>query len=176
MQCGDEMMLGRILDLNDGFLLRAAHMTEEAVRLRFRQCPDAFYCLVSRAHGDDRAVGYFILLPLNRDCCGALRAGSITAGRQIQLSDLAKTGEEIVGVYLSVVCAIGQSAHSAAIFAVITALRDLYSTRNVRYLFVRAATEAGAHMLGRLSGTKFEADGRIHEIDMAQYNLIASPQ
>jgi hypothetical protein len=177
VQCADEVMLGRVLDLNDGFLLRAANMTEDAVRMRFDRCPTAFRCLVTRGEaGADCLAGYFILLPLNEGCCEALGAGMIKTGRDIQPLDLAAAGERIAGVYLSVVCAIGHAAQAAAIFGVIEALRDLYSSKDVRVLYARAATKAGAHMLARLSGTEFEADGRIHAIEMSQYPLITSPR
>jgi len=175
--CADELMLERLLDLSDGFLVRTANMSAEAVKARFRRCPGAFHCVLRGTGTGDVTdlVGYFILLPVNDKCCEALRTGTMAAGRHIQLSDLAESGDKIGGMYLSVVCAIGPRAQSAAIEGVIAALRELYSKHNVRQLFARAATAAGARMLGRLSGTTFEADGRIHSIDMAAYDLIAGP-
>lgn len=174
--CADEAMLERVLQLKDGFLARATKMSEQALKDRFRRCPSAFHCVVRVAPtGEDELVGYFILLPLNRNCCEALRAGTIRSGREIQLLDLAGSGEEMEGVYLSVVCAIGPRAQGAAINGVVATLRELHGRKNVRYLFVRAATAAGAQMLKRLSNTTFDADGRIHSIDMAVYDLITAP-
>jgi hypothetical protein len=148
-------------------------MSEQALRDRFRRCPSAFHCVLrAAATGEDELVGYFILLPLNHNCCEALRAGTIKSGREIQLLDLAGSGEEMQGVYLSVVCAIGPRAQSAAIKGIVATLRELHARKNVRSLFVRASTEAGAQMLERLSNTAFEADGRIHSIDLARYDLI----
>jgi hypothetical protein len=173
--CGDEATLERVLQLVDGFLMRATKMSDEALRDRLRRCPGAFHCVLRAAPaGQDELVGYFILLPLNRNCCEALGAGTIRSGREIQLLDLAGPSEEIQGLYLSVVCAIGPRAQSAAIKGIFATLRELHARKNVRYLFVRAATEAGARMLERLSNTTFEADGRIHSIDMAGYDFITA--
>lgn len=172
--CRDEAAFERLLDLGDGFLARAAGMSAAELKARFRRCPGAFHCVLRSAEIDDKLVGYFVLLPVNEQCREALRNGAIAAGRQIQLSDLAEPGEKIAAVYLSVVCAIGPRAQSAAIEGVIATLRELYSSDHVRHLFARAATAAGARMLERLSGTTFEADGRIHAIDMAGYALIAA--
>ena len=172
--CADEAMFRRLLELNDGFLVRAAKMSAEEWTARFRRCPEAFHCVLR--HGSvDELSGYFVLLPVNETCRDALRAGTIAAGSQIQLSDLVRPGETIAAVYLSVVCANGPRAQKAAIDGVIAALRVLYA-RGVRLLFARAATATGARMLERLSGTTFEADGRIHTIDMAEYDLIAAPR
>jgi O-acetyl-ADP-ribose deacetylase len=170
--CTDEAMFERLLALKDGFLVHAANMGAEELRARYRRCPSAFHCVM---RGDD-LVGYFILLPVNETCCDALRSGAIAAGRQIQLSDLAASGDEVAALYLSVVCAIGPRAQSAAIEGVIATLRELYRSENVRQLFARAATATGARMLERLSGSGFEADGRIHSIDLGAYDLITAPQ
>lgn len=167
-------MLEQVLALRDAFLVRAANMGEEAVKTRFRYCPSAFHCVFRRAAGNPELVGYFILLPLNRNACRELRDGTITSGREIQVSGLANTDDVIAGLYLSVVCAVGPRAQSAAIDGVVAALRERYFADGVRDLFVRAATGAGAQMLERLSGTKFEADGRIHVIDMGRYDLITA--
>jgi hypothetical protein len=164
-------MLERLLALNDGFLMRAADMSEEALRARFRRCARAFHCVMRSSE----LVGYFVLLPVNDACAEALRGGLITAGRQIELSHLAEPGDKVAAMYLSVVCAIGPRAQRAAIEGVIAALRRLYATEGVRWLFARAATTTGARMLGRLSGTAFEADGRIHAIDIGRYELITAP-
>jgi hypothetical protein len=115
-------------------------------------------------------VGYFIILPVNSECSAALHEGSIKSGREIQLSDLAVSDEDIAALYLSVVCAIGARAQTAAINGVVATLRELRATRSVRYLFVRAATQAGARMLARFSKTAFKADGVIHAIDMSAYD------
>jgi len=167
-QCPDEGMLERLLALNDGFLMCAANMSAEELRARFQRCPRAFYC-VERG---SELVGYFVLLPVNDACAEKLRGGLITAGRQIELAHLAEPGEIIAAMYLSVVCAIGPRAQRAAIEGVIATLRRLYATAGVRWLFARAATGTGARMLARLSGTAFEADGRIHAIDMSGYDVI----
>ena len=158
-------MLERLLEFQDRFLARAANIDDELVRARFQHHPDAFQCVLR----DDQLKGYFILLHLNRAGLESVRSGKITAGRDIQLSDL---GEPVVATYLSVVCAAGPRAQHAAVTGVIDALRHLYVTKNVQYLVVRAATSAGAQMLKRLSGNRFEADGRIHVIDMSNYRLI----
>ena len=174
--CADEVMFERLLDLNDGFLARAANMSVEEWTARFRRCPAAFHCVLRRGEIDDELAGYFILLPVNEKCCEALRRGTIAAGCQIRLPDLAQPGEAIAALYLSVVCACGPRAQKAAIDGVIAALRRLYTSENVRHLFARAATATGARMLERLSGTRFEADGRIHAIDLSEYDLIAAPR
>ena len=164
-------MLERLLALNDGFVIRAASMSAEELKARFQRCPTAFYCVL---RGSELA-GFFILLSVNEECAEGLRGGRITAGRQIQLSDLVVPGGKIAAVYLSVVCAVGARAQRAAIEGVITTLRRLHSTEGVRWLFARAATATGARMLGRLSGTPFEADGRIHSIDIGLYEIITAP-
>lgn len=173
--CADEAMFQRLLALNDGFLARAAKMSAEEWTARFRRCPEAFHCVLRLGGNQDEMAGYFVLLPVNEWCRDALREGTIAAGSQIQLSNLVQQGETPAAVYLSVVCASGPRAQKAAIDGVIAALRRLYS-REVRLLFARAATATGARMLERLSGTRFEADGRIHTIDMADYDLIAAPR
>ena len=174
-RCADEAMFDRLLALGDDFLVRTASMGAEELRARFRRCPDAFHCVLRRTETHDGLVGYFILLPINEKCRDAVHRGLIMAGRDIQLSDLAESGNDTAAMYLSVVCAIGPRAQSAAIEGVIATLREIYSRMNVRQLFARAATETGARMLERLSRTRFEADGRIHSIDMAEYELITAP-
>src|SRR5437763_10682235 len=82
--CQDEAMLERLLTLNDGFVIRAASMSAEELKARFQRCPTAFHCVL---RGSELA-GFFILLPVNEECSEALRSGRITAGRQIELSDL----------------------------------------------------------------------------------------
>jgi hypothetical protein len=164
-------MLEQVLALNDRFLSRTTEMTEDALRARFRRCPDAFHCVLrAAADGELQLVGYFIVLPVNGDCCAALRAGTIKSGREIQLFDLTVPQEDVAAVYLSVVCAIGARAQTAAINGVVATLRELRATRNVRYLFVRAATAAGAQMLERFSRKSFKPDGVIHAIDMEAYD------
>lgn len=170
--CHDEPMLERLLTLNDGFVTRAASMSAEELKARFQRCPTAFHCVLRGAE----LVGFFILLPVNDECSEALRSGRITAGRQVHLSDLVGPGGKIGAVYLSVVCAVGPRAQRAAIEGVIATLRRLHSTEGVRWLFARAATETGARMLARLSGTPFEADGRIHAIDISRYEIITAPR
>src|SRR5467141_2046744 len=170
--CGNELMFEHLLDLCDGFLVRAADMDVEELKARFRRCPGAFRCVLRRAETADELVGYFILLPVNERCCDALRSGMIAAGRHIQLCDLAQAGEKVAALYLSVVCAIGPRAQKAAIEGVIATLRERYASDNVCQLFARAATATGARMLERLSGMRFKADGRIHSIDIAGYALI----
>lgn len=167
-------MLERLFALNDGFLMRAADMNAEALRARFRRCARAFHCVLRSSEDALDLVGYFVLLPVNDACAEALRAGLITAGRQIEISYLAEPGDKVAAMYLSVVCAIGPRAQRAAIEGVIATLRTVYSTEGVRWLFARAATTTGARMLGRLSGTPFEADGRIHAIDIGRYDVITA--
>jgi hypothetical protein len=165
-------MLELLLGLNDGFVIRAASMSAEELRARFHRCPTAFHCVLRVSE----LVGFFILLPVNEECSEALRGGRITTGRQIQLSDLVEPGGQIAAMYLSVVCAVGPRAQRAAIEGVIATLRRLHATEGVRWLFARAATETGARMLARLSGTPFEADGRIHSIDISRYEIITAPR
>jgi hypothetical protein len=172
--CPDDATFERLLDLRDGFLARATEMSAVDLQARFRRCPSAFHCVLRRADTGDQLVGYFVLLPVNEKCREALRTGAIASGRQIQPSDLAGPGDKIAALYLSVVCAIGPRAQRAAIEGVIATMRELYSSENVRHLFARAATANGARMLERLSGTTFEADGRIHAIDLGAYALIAA--
>jgi hypothetical protein len=172
--CPDEGMLERLLALNDGFLMCAANMSAQELRARFQRCAMAFYCVVRGSEADAELVGYFVLLPVNDACAEKLRGGLITAGRQIELSDLAEPGAKVAAMYLSVVCAIGPRAQRAAIEGVIATLRRLYATEDVRWLFARAATATGARMLARLSGTPFEADGRIHAIDLNGYDVITA--
>ena len=172
--CMDDVMVERLLALNDGFLMRAADMSAEALRARFRRCARAFHCVMRGSGTDPELVGYFVLLPVNDACAEKLRGGLITAGRQIELSDLAEPGAKVAAMYLSVVCAIGPRAQRAAIEGVIATLRRLYATEDVRWLFARAATATGARMLARLSGTPFEADGRIHAIDLNGYDVITA--
>jgi hypothetical protein len=169
--CADEAMLERLLALNDGFIISAASMSAEALRARFERCPTAFHCVL---HSSE-LVGFFILLPVNEACSEALGGGLVTAGRHIRLSDLVEPGGKIAAMYLSVVCAVGPRAQRAVIEGVIAALRRFYSSEGVRLLFARAATETGARMLARLSGTPFEPDGRIHSIDLGQYEVITAP-
>jgi hypothetical protein len=171
----DEAMLERLLALNDGFLMRAAEMSAEALRARFQRCSRAFHCVLRSSETDPELVGYFVLLPVNDACAEKLRGGLITAGRQIELSHLAEPGDNIAAMYLSVVCAIGPRAQRAAIEGVIATLRQLYATEGIQWLFARAATATGARMLARLSGTAFEADGRIHAIDLGRYDVITAP-
>lgn len=173
--CIDEAMLARLLALDNGFLMRAADMSAEALKARFRRCASAFHCVLRSSAGDPELAGYFVLLPVNEACVEALRGGRITAGRHIEISHLAELGETAAAMYLSVVCAIGPRARRAAVEGVIAVLRTIYSTEGVRWLFARAATATGARMLGRLSGTTFEADGRIHAIDMSGYDVITAP-
>ena len=174
--CKDEGMFERLLNLREGFLVHAADMSAEELKTRFRRCPSAFQCVLRGTEGDGELVGYFILLPVNETCREALRNGSIAAGRQIRPSDLVEPGDKIAAVYLSVVCAIGPRAQRAAIEGAVARLRELYSSEKVRQLFARAATVTGARMLERLSGTPFEADGRIHAIDIGEYGLITAPR
>ncbi|HEX7421614.1 MAG TPA: hypothetical protein VF505_17110, partial [Thermoanaerobaculia bacterium] len=146
--CTAEAMFEQVLALNDRFLSLTTLMDEEALRARFRRCPDAFHCLHRVASSGTRQLaGYFIVLPVNQGCSAALHAGTIKSGREIQLSDLAGADEGVAAVYLSVVCAVGARAQTAAIHGVVATLRELHATKNARYLFVRAATEAGARML-----------------------------
>ena len=168
--CPDEEALARLFRFSDQFLARVAKIDEERVLARFRQCPTAFRCIFC----EGKLAGYFILLPLNDSGLKRIRSGAITAGRQIQLRELAGAGEPTAGLYLSAVCASGARAQHAAIHGVVAALRDSYSRENVRYFFVRAETEAGAHMLERISGTPFRADGRIHAFDLSEYDLITA--
>jgi hypothetical protein len=167
-------MLQRLFDLGDRFLAQAANMSAEAVRARFQRCRSAFQCVLSTSEttDDEELVGYFILLPVNEKCCEALRSGTIRTGRDIQVFDLAVPGDRIGGIYLSVVFGSGPRAQSVAIEGVLAKLREVYSTQNVRHLFARAATAAGARMLERLTSTTFQPDGRIHTIDMARYEHI----
>lgn len=125
LPCADEAMFQRLLELNDGFLVRAAKMSAEEWTARFRRCPEAFHCVLRRGESVDELSGYFVLLPVNETCRDALRGGTIAAGSQIQLSDLVRSGETIAAVYLSVVCASGPRAQKAAIDGVIDALRRL---------------------------------------------------
>lgn len=173
--CSDEAMLGRLLALNDGFLMRAADMSADALTARFRRCASAFHCVLQSSGSGPELAGYFVLLPVNAACVEALRGGLITAGRQIELSHLSEPGKTAAAMYLSVVCAIGPRARRAAVEGVIGVLRIIYWSEGVRWLFARAATATGARMLERLSGTTFEADGRIHAIDMSGYDVITSP-
>jgi hypothetical protein len=173
--CLDEATLERLLALNDGFLMRAAEMSAEALMARFERCARAFHCVLRSAEADPELVGYFVLFPVNDVCAEKLRGGLITAGRQIELSHLVEPGGKVAAMYLSVVCAIGPRAQRAAIEGVIATLRRLYATESVRWLFARAATATGARMLARLSGAPFEADGRIHSIDLGRYDVITAP-
>ena len=118
-------MLEGLLTLNDGFVVRAASMSAEELKARFQRCPTAFHCVLRGSE----LVGFFILLPVNEECSVGLRSGRVTAGRQIQLSDLVEPGGQIAAMYLSVVCAIGPRAQRAAIEGVIATLRRLQRAR-----------------------------------------------
>lgn len=170
--CPDEAMFERLLGFEDSFLPHAANMSAEELRARFRRCPGAFHCVLRGSESGDELAGYFVLLPVTETCRDALLHGSITAGRQIHLSDLAAPDTPVAALYLSVVCAAGPRAQRAAIEGVIVTLRAFYARDHVRLLFVRAATPTGARMLARLSGTEFEADGRIHAIELGRYEVV----
>jgi hypothetical protein len=174
IQCPDEEMLGRLFQFYDVFLERAAHISYDIALERFRRCPSAFHCLVRRGtEPEGELTGYFILLPLLEPCADAIAHGIIRSGREIEPKHLAGDDDRVDAVYLSVVCAVGRRAQSAVIRAVVVTLRRLHTTRGVSRLYVRAATAAGARVLARLSATPFEADGRIHSINLGDYPLMA---
>ncbi len=54
--CAHAGMFERLLDLRDGFLVRAANMSVEELRARFQRCPGAFHCVLRRAQTDDEMV------------------------------------------------------------------------------------------------------------------------
>ncbi len=175
--CRDDHMLEAILRFDNRFLSRIAEMTDEEVWLRFRQCPTAFYCIVELLlDGSTHLRGYFVLLPLTGVCAAAIRRGEVVAGKQIHPSDLVLSDQTAEAAYLSVVCAIGARARSALIASGIEVVRSLYKNRGTRYLFARAATDAGARMLTRLTGQRFAPDGIIHEIDISRYSTITSSE
>jgi hypothetical protein len=170
--CRDEAVLQDLLGLDHHFLSRVAQMTDDEVTVRFRQCPTAFHCVHEVSGGGTHLRGYFIILPLTAACAAAIRRGDVTAGRQIHPSDLVQSDQTIESVYLSVVCAVGARARSALIASAIEVIRSLHSDRGTRYLFARAATAAGAHMLTRLTQHRFALDKAIHEIDVSHYFTV----
>ena len=174
--CRDEATLEDILRFDNRFLARVAQMTDEEVLRRFRQCPTAFYCILELLGGRTHLRGYFVILPLTGECAAAIRRGDITAGKQIRPTDLVRLNQTSEAAYLSVVCAVGARARSALIASGIQVVRSLYRNRGTRYLFARAATGAGAHMLTRLTGQRFAPDGIIHEIDVSSYSAITSSE
>ncbi|MCU1245876.1 MAG: hypothetical protein JWN02_1786 [Acidobacteria bacterium] len=177
IHCPDEEILGRLFRFYDVFLERAAHISYDTALERFRRCPSAFYCVIRRGAGPDRELaGYFVLLPLLSQCAEAIARGAIRSGREIEPHHLACGDDLFHAVYLSVVCAVGRRAQSGVIRGVIVTLRRLHFTRGVSRLYVRAATAAGARVLTRLSATPFEADGRIHSIDLGDYPLMSSTE
>ena len=175
IHCPDTATFRRVLQFNDGFLGRVAGVSDADALERFSRCPGAFHCVVDPEDAPDGGArplyGYFILLPLTSECVSSIRAGTITSSRQIRNQDLACSGS-LGGIYLSVVCAAGPFARSAVIAGGIKAIADLYHVRGARHLFVRAATGEGAHMLTRLTGQEFHADGVIHEVDLSAYDEI----
>jgi hypothetical protein len=177
IQCRDEEMLGRLFRFYGLFLERAAHITYAIAVARFRRCPSSFQCLVRRGtEPQEDLAGYFVLLPLLGGCVEAIDGGVIRSGREIELEHLASGDDPFAAVYLSVVCAVGRRAQSAVIRDVIATLRRLHASRGISRLYVRAATAAGARILTRLSATPFEADGRIHAIDLGDYPLISAAE
>jgi hypothetical protein len=155
-----------MLHFHGDFLPSIARMDAALVVARFRQCPQSFYCVVDAAL---RLHGYFIVLPINADAVAALRAGRIAAGRHIDETHLACSGSAAAAVYLSVVCATGARAQAAAVRGAIDVVRRFHRVNGARFLFARAATIAGARMLQRLTNRTFLPDGRIHEIELADY-------
>src|SRR5689334_19293097 len=174
--CADDAMLEEVLRFEDRFLARAASITDDEVRRRFRRCPTAFHCILNTANDTPELCGYFILLPLTSTCAAAIRQGIVTTGRQIGLSDLVPQQEAAEAVYLSVACAVGIRSRAALIGAGIDAIRHLYEHRGTRALFARAATAEGARMLTRLTRERFTADGVIHEIDLSRYETLTVPE
>ena len=170
-------MLGELLQFNNGFLSSIAGLHPDVVVARFRQCPQSFYCVIDSSVPAHRLHGYFIVLPINSDAVTAIRAGRIAAGRDIDETHLA-CGENApaAGVYLSVVCAAGPRAQAAAVHGVIDVLRRFHRVNGARFLFARAATVAGARILQRLTNRTFLPDGRIHEIELAEYPLMTSSE
>lgn len=173
-QCSDERMFRDVMNLSDSFLSAATRMTEGELMERYRQCPEAFICIVKNDGGEAALRGYFALLPLNDAGTHAIQSGKVSCGREITAEYLASRGVQISAVYLSVVCALNARARAAAIHGIIAKLRTWFHQYGVRHLFVRAATPPGARMLERLTGTSFSADGLIHDVDLAAYARITS--
>jgi len=174
--CHEDTPLEGILCFDNHFLERAAMMTEEEVRTRFHQCPTAFYCIFQEVDGRPHLRGYFVVLPLTVSCASAIRCGEITAGRQILPTDLVPPNEPAEAAYLSVVCGVGARARAALIAEGVQAVRNLYRDLGTRFLFARAATDAGARILTRLTRQKFIPDGIIHEIDLSRYRNVTLPE
>ena len=174
--CPDAATLQHVLRFDDGVLGRIAGISDTDALERFHSCPDAFHCVVEESDansaGEGKAVhGFFILLPLTSGCVDRLRARAITSSRQICALDLA-TSEAPAGLYLSVVCARGRFARVAVIAGCMDAVGTWYRTKGVQVLFVRAATEEGAHMLTRMTNEVFNADRTIHEVNLSAYDAV----
>ena len=164
--CRDEAMLRAVLSFRAGFLTSISATTPELAFSRFRRCPTAFCCVTDPA---GELHGYFILLPLTSTAVEKIRSGAVTAGRHILDEDLADGAGPLPGAYLSVVCATTWLARAATVAGIVVRLRRLCAERDLRRLFVRAATEEGARVAARLTERAIAADGRIHEIDLTQF-------
>jgi hypothetical protein len=166
----DQATFSQALSLHENFFTKSTGMSVEHLKERFKHCPTAFKCILKKNQGfnTSEVVGYFVALPITKQCVDRILHDEIEAGRHIRVRHIARNfSKPFSSIYISAVC--GKTFRDQAVTTIflIDFLKTIFEKKKISQLFVRPTTPEGRAAFKTLSGRECRKDEKIEMVNLS---------